>query len=378
MNVIWLCSWYPNQVDKFRGDFIQRQAIAVSALLKVDVIHVVFAEENERTESIIVNENLTEHLYYRRNQNKLSNFKTLFSVHQNFLKKYRIEFGNPTLIHVHIPLLSGMVAIFWRWKYQLPFVLTEHYGIYNHRVDDHFEKRNFLFRFFTKQIIQSSSAFLPVSESLGNEVNQMVVAKPFTAIANVVDTTYFCRDSTFKNPIFQFIHISDMSENKNVHGILNALAFLHQIRNDFRVLFIGKKSEAILKHAAQINLMEQCEFVGEIPYYEVAEHVKKSHAGILFSQSESQSCVVLEWLCAGLPVISSRVGGVVELIQKSNGILVNPNDENELCLAMNELMNNYSKYDLNQISKDAINQYSYEAVARQIKTVYQSVLEKEN
>ncbi|MCC6447738.1 MAG: hypothetical protein IT215_03545, partial [Chitinophagaceae bacterium] len=68
MNVIWLCSWYPNQVDKFRGDFIQRQAIAVSALLRVDVVHVVFVEENERTESQIVNENLTEHLYYRRNQ----------------------------------------------------------------------------------------------------------------------------------------------------------------------------------------------------------------------------------------------------------------------------------------------------------------------
>ncbi|KXK43022.1 MAG: group 1 glycosyl transferase [Bacteroidetes bacterium OLB11] len=216
---------------------------------------------------------------------------------------------------------------------------------------------------------------MPVSESLGTEVNQMVVAKPFTAIANVVDTSYFCRVPIFKNPIFQFIHISDMSENKNVFGILNAVALLNQIRKDFRVLFVGKKNEMILKHAEHLNVKDQCDFIGEISYFEVAEYVKKSHVGILFSKSESQSCVVLEWLCSGLPVISSRVGGVVELIQKSNGILVDSNDENELYCAMNELMNNYSKYDLNQISEDAINKYSYQAVARQIMSVYQSIAE---
>ena len=41
MKVLWLCSWYPHSTDPYDGDFIERQAKALSLHMQVDVIHVV-------------------------------------------------------------------------------------------------------------------------------------------------------------------------------------------------------------------------------------------------------------------------------------------------------------------------------------------------
>jgi hypothetical protein len=40
-NVLWLVSWYPNRLDAFDGDFIERHAIAVSRFAKLTVLLVV-------------------------------------------------------------------------------------------------------------------------------------------------------------------------------------------------------------------------------------------------------------------------------------------------------------------------------------------------
>ena len=45
MKVLWLASWYPNQVSPYEGDFIQRHARAVTAYSKVTVVYLSQAGE---------------------------------------------------------------------------------------------------------------------------------------------------------------------------------------------------------------------------------------------------------------------------------------------------------------------------------------------
>jgi len=47
--VLWLPSWYPNKLDPFDGDFIQRHANAASLHTKVHVIFVKADEEGKIT-----------------------------------------------------------------------------------------------------------------------------------------------------------------------------------------------------------------------------------------------------------------------------------------------------------------------------------------
>ena len=67
MKVLWLVSWYPNRLDAFTGDFIQRQAQAVSQYCEVEVVFVK-KDIGLRPNTMAVEKNktgtLTEHIIY--------------------------------------------------------------------------------------------------------------------------------------------------------------------------------------------------------------------------------------------------------------------------------------------------------------------------
>ncbi len=59
---------------------------------------------------------------------------------------------------------------------------------------------------------------------------------------------------------------------------------------------------------------------------------------VLPSSSESLSNVILESMAAGVAVVASRVGGNCELLTEDRGVLVAPNDEDVLAMAVERLL----------------------------------------
>ena len=368
-HILWLCSWYPNEVDKFRGDFVQRQAIATSQYCKIDVVHVLFCDV-EKTTVTKVNENLTEHIFYVKKKNKFFNYLKM-----NQLILAFIENKNFDLLHVHIPMPIGFSGLLAKRHLKIPMLVSEHYGIYNQVVEDNFTTRNFIFKYFTKRIFQKAQKIITVSDQLGKDIQREVLKKDFEIVPNVVDTSLFHFQEKKENEKFRFIHVSNMLEVKNIEGMLNSIKLLAEKRNDFQFYFIGAKPAVHITLAENLSLLNlHVFFIDEMPYQEVATEIKTADAGVLFSYSESQSCVVLEWLCAGLPVITSKVGGVAELISSENGILVESNNLHQLADAMNELIENKLNYNAIEISKKAIQKYSYESVGKKINEIYNALI----
>ena len=68
--VLWLASWYPNESDPFSGDFIKRQAEAVSIYQSLNVLWVGkyapvnFSAGAHNTNSELKTENLKEYILY--------------------------------------------------------------------------------------------------------------------------------------------------------------------------------------------------------------------------------------------------------------------------------------------------------------------------
>lgn len=66
--ILWLPSWYPNQLSPYDGDFIQRHAQAVSSFIPIHVLHFVRDKEKRVTDSVHIDEkqkdNLTETIIY--------------------------------------------------------------------------------------------------------------------------------------------------------------------------------------------------------------------------------------------------------------------------------------------------------------------------
>jgi glycosyltransferase involved in cell wall biosynthesis len=164
---------------------------------------------------------------------------------------------------------------------------------------------------------------------------------------------------------------------KNIPAILDAFREVVQKKGKGQVqlIMIGNRDQEYVSLAKEMGLLnEEVFFRGEIPYAEVADEMKRSHALVIFSQSETFSCVTAEALCSGLPVIASNTGALPELDNNRNGILVPVGDSQQLARAMMEMVDDYRNYDAVSIAASASAKYGYSAVSEQFRDLYHSNL----
>ncbi len=95
----------------------------------------------------------------------------------------------------------------------------------------------------------------------------------------------------------------------------------------------------------------------------------------LFSDMENAPCVISEAHCCGLPVISSSVAGVPEMIHDGNGLLVSAGDEVALVGAMEQAYLNHQKWNREKIALEAKTKHSPLTVAEVLNKSYQNLIE---
>jgi glycosyltransferase involved in cell wall biosynthesis len=389
--ILWLVSWYPNATDPFTGDFIKRQAEAVSAFQSLKIIFVGKKTENpidDQTNLTALdsdNKTLQEFILYDSTiengipGSKIVSLYRYFKKHLGIIRLLKKSGELPDLIHVHVAMKAGLVALYLKWKYKIPYVLTEHWTGYYPEAKYSLFKKSYFFRYCTKQILKKADRFLPVSNSLGNLVNRYWAHIPFQIIPNCVNTSLFFPSTGGFTHGFRFIHISSLTYPKNPEGIIQAFTKLlkHDVQAD--LVLVGPLSHSLTEFISASGLPpERIHCTGELSYERVGIELRKSSALVMFSHYENMPCVILEALCTGVPVIAADVGGIPEVINKENGILVQAGDEDALADAMTEMIRNCQQYDKSKISTEAAALFSYQTIGEQIMHVYDSVLDKNN
>jgi glycosyltransferase involved in cell wall biosynthesis len=381
--VLWLCSWYPNAADPFTGDFIKRQAEAVSL---IQPLKVVFTGKYPRTPQPLQGPgdksypNLEEVILYypfSPGHQVISKIRSLFAYfkrHLAFIRRLKKNNELPDLVHVHVAFRAGLIALYLKWKYKIPFVITEHWtGYYPNTIDSLFSKSYFE-KSLVRLILKRASLLITVSDALGNQIQENWIRVPFRKLPNVVDTRFFYPLQIQSEKKFRFVHISSFQYQKNPEAIVRVFINLVKEGAEAELLLVGPVNPDLEKMVTESGLPSgSIQITGEIPYEQVAVELKNSSALVLFSYYENMPCVVLESLCSGIPVIATRVGGIPEVVGNENGILVSAGNEKELLEAMKKMMHEARLYDKEKISRDAAAVFSYETVAREIVAVYDGI-----
>ena len=115
-------------------------------------------------------------------------------------------------------------------------------------------------------------------------------------------------------------------------------------------------------------------FHGRLGKHRVAEHMRRADLLILPSRFESASCVLIEAMACGLPVLASAVGGVPEIVDTTSGRLVQPNDVADLSQQLISMLQSLDTYDRKAIVRRA-ERYSPWVVGSQLDLAYRSALE---
>ena len=380
--VLWLTSWYPTRVHPTNGDFVERHARAV-ALYRPVIVLMVEKDPSlawNKTETIIQEEQqLTVYrIYYGttgmgKSVEKLFSFLQFKRIQKRAYREIVRRFGEPDVVHVQMAMKAGLLALWLKNKFNKPYVVTENWtGYYKESVPNIYQESSFTQSLY-KKVLRNSSLFMPVTDDLARTVQDLFGAVKHQAIPNTVDTSLFYYRNQ-QPAAFRFIHASYLNYQKNPEGMLEAAYQLSRRGYSFELHLVGNNSETIKAKAAALQLLNDKVFIHPaVPYAEVARRMQESSALVLFSRFENLPCIVLEALCCGLPVISSRVGGVAEVVSAENGILVESEDVEALAAAMENMINYYNHYDRSEIAAKAIRLFSYETVGKQYASVYDNI-----
>ena len=303
----------------------------------------------------------------------------------NYIKK---RFFTPDLIHLHVAYPLGQVALLWKKLFGYKYVMTEHWTIYQP------QNKDVLVGGLKDKIVKianNAELIMPVSLDLQHCMEGHGVHNRFKVIYNLVNTDMFklrqmpCIDSSLRtNPRGndmhgnkkRILHISTLrDEAKNFSGILRVIERLRQQRDDFELHVIHDYEAPEFKAFVKEHHLEDCViFHGKKTSAEVAEAYQDADFFVLFSNFENLPCVIVEAFASGVPVLSTAVGGIAEILSPDRGILIPQGDEEALLKGMIQMLDHSSEYDKETIRHYALSTFSNDIIGKQIFEAYKEVV----
>ena len=383
MHVVVFPGWYPSRVDKLSGDFIQRHMESIALLARVSVVIPVKDKSIKKAETVITtNGNCTEYYYYYPSRSSISwldNFLSFVYYNYTCLKatKGLAEKEKVDLAHLYVIQKNHFVGLILKMLYKIPYVVSEQSTLY---VDGRFEKMKGLQQALFRYVFQHSNSFHAVSNYLLSVIkSKLQLSKEGVIIPNVVDQKLFYYNHEQVNDRVTFVHVSNMVQQKNVEGMLQAFAEVKKTNSSFLLNLVGPLPPAISTLIKELGLSKQVIIWNERNYKEVAEIMQQSDVFVFFTRYETFGCVIIEANACGLPVIVSDLDVTRELITKDfNGLFVESENVADLAEKILYAIENRQKFDPLVISLQTRNKFNYERISHRFLEWYSLVVKSQS
>ncbi|MBI4274026.1 MAG: glycosyltransferase family 4 protein [Rhizobiales bacterium] len=129
------------------------------------------------------------------------------------------------------------------------------------------------------------------------------------------------------------VFIGELRPVKGIDTLLDALALLRRAGQELSCIIVGggpsrKQLEA---HADELGLRNAVKFLGPMP---ARDAFALGRLMVVPSRAESLPYIVLEAIAAGIPLISTNVGGIPEIFGPLSDTLIDPDDSAALTRAI--------------------------------------------
>ncbi len=368
-HIVFLARWYPHRYDPMFGLFVQRHAEAAALFNDITVVYCHACErlQANKFEIVRTNENNVDtiRVYYKKPENKILSLIRFYRANMKALKLC----GKTDMIHVHILTRLGVIAWIQKKLHKTPYIITEHWSRYLPGNDF----GGFLRKLFTKIVVRNAETVTTVTENLAIAMkNHGLKNDNYVVLPNVVNLDMFHISKRNNNPC-KIIHISCFEDkSKNISGLLKSLKIIDDKGIDFQCTFIGEGMDLDLmkEKAKELQLINKVSFTGLLQEQALADELSSGDFLVLSSNYENMPVVILEALASGLPVVSTNVGGIKEMIDDTKGILVEPRNKEALAEAMIKMIETHKNYDANYLRNSVIEKYGYESVGRFLSRLY--------
>ena len=359
-HILILASWYPNPKTPLNGNFIQRHALVLSQKCRVSIIHTYKDNSLERSrwvQTLNLNENCTEFVVGYRSRSRFFKYlhaaKAVYSALKLVKKRAKVSH---VFLNVFYPL--GVHFPWLKWFLPNNWYALEHWTGYHFDPSQNARHLN-----TARYVSRHCKSVIAVSQDLSNAMKNAGLSNVKGVVFNAVNTSLFNFKQSEANDKLTLLHVSSLKqEHKNFELLLKSFATCNQL-NKLELSVINSGDEApYLPLIQELNLKDKVHFLGSMSIDSVAKEMQRSNVFVLSSNYENMPCVIEEALCAGLPVLSTNVGGISEIVNDSNGILVPPQNHLAFAQALDEITEYYARFDLNQIAQEAKNKFGEQAL----------------
>lgn len=286
--------------------------------------------------------------------------------------------SNVKIVHLH----TAADGSFWR-KVQL-IHLAKRMGrkvilhIHASRFKDFYEESNR--KQWILENLQQADVLIVLSESWKEWFANIGIQKERIVVLHNI-TEY--PQKTWHKPLagkdrpIRFLFLGELGERKGVFDILRGMTNTTiELRNKMELRIGGNKHEEELKKMITDNgLANMVRFEGWVGGDKKIELLNWADVFMLPSHNEGLPISILEAMSYGMPIISTPVGGIPEIVNEQNGILITPGNEREIMKAMTYFVKHPSEIAImGSHSLNIVKTYLPDYVMNSLKAIYEDLL----
>lgn len=281
------------------------------------------------------------------------------------------KYGPVDVVHAHFYWAHYLVAM--KRELGIPYVVTEHHTSWQGHWTEPPPSPLGIKR--ARELYADASTVITVCKSLLDKISSYGLTGRFEIIHNPVDASGFPMpgpDPREGRDTVEFVSVARLAPAKGFDVLLDAFAAASRDDPRLRLTIVGDGRERakLEEQAARLRIADVVTFAGRQPRTEIARLLHTSDAFVLASRAENLTVAVLEAWCAGLPVVTTDVGGHSEVMEPHLGHLVPSEDTAALADALRSVADAPEAYDRHRIAVEARKRFAPETVGAELDRIY--------
>ena len=381
MKVLFISSWYPTNENPHYGIFVKEHARAIKTTTTdirvlavvvlrakpyIKVSHREYIDESGiKTFEIIIHSRFRDIIYHLVPlQNRIA-----YKYYKNSIEPY----FSPDIIHSNVIFPAGIIGDYFAKKLEKPHIITEHWS----KIDGLLKKP--YLSSLARNSYKRACRILPVSQFLKENMLGLLPnlsSDRLKVISNVISSeTFDYKEKKLHEVEINFCAVATWATkrkpDKKPELFIEALAAVQKMTTKkIRLTMVGggNRITELKNLCKQLDLT--ADFIGYQTKKQIAVVLHKTDFFVHASTIETFGVVIVEALMTGTPVICSKVGGLPELIDSSNGVLCQ-NEVADWVSGIQKIIQ--ADFDRKQIADAVRNRFGYESIGKEIASVYETL-----
>jgi glycosyltransferase involved in cell wall biosynthesis len=281
------------------------------------------------------------------------------------------------IIHAHSFYPAGYCAYGLSYKYNIPFIVTEHNTSVLEETLTSYQKKLLKITIEKCDKIVCESTVLKRAMDKITEDDMKIAVVPTFFSSDLVYSDE-CRQKN--NNDFIFLSIGFLNQRKR-HGFVISCfkeAFKGTTNVRLEIIGTGELYNTLQDQITNNGLQGKVFLLGSLDQKNKIKKINECSVFVLASSFENFGVVYIEALACGRPVIATKNGGANDIINETNGILVDVDNREQLVDAFKYMYKNAHLYNLKKIADDCYANYSEDVIVKKLTQIYEQIIKIKN